>query len=360
MAGPQSPAAGLDLAGTLRDALPDAWGQRIAHATTTAGSDTDEVALADLMLASSSDRFGAIDFQASAIDYAPRTSTASLEMLAAAAAVFDDTGIPPTDATALRQGAALGGARPKAAYTDGFGTQWIAKFESASDRGPTIRAEAAALELARDVGITVPRSRIRMIGRTPVLLIKRFDRGPRGTRYQTTSMLSVLGLTEMNGRYATYPDFLDRLDGDAATELFTRIAFNIAIGNTDDHARNHAAHWDGHHLTLAPAYDLDPTARTTGHDANQAIAYSRTGTRTSSLASLVGACDDYGLSALDALGIAIDVATAVDAGWERAAKRAGMTDAETAEIRARSILRDAAVSGLPGFTDRGRDLPGGG
>jgi serine/threonine-protein kinase HipA len=40
--------------------------------------------------------------------------------------------------------------------------------------------------------------------------------------------------------------------------VFERIVFNIVIGNTDDHARNHAAFWDGTHLDLTPAYDLCP------------------------------------------------------------------------------------------------------
>ena len=39
---------------------------------------------------------------------------------------------------------------------------------------------------------------------------------------------------------------------DAGEELFRRVAFNIAISNTDDHLRNHAAFWDGRALALTP------------------------------------------------------------------------------------------------------------
>src|SRR3546814_2718620 len=45
-----------------------------------------------------------------------------------------------------------------------------------------------------------------------------------------------------------------------ARELFRRMAFNVLIGNTDDHGRNHsflmnrAGEW-----SLAPAFDLLPT-----------------------------------------------------------------------------------------------------
>jgi len=53
-------------------------------------------------------------------------------------------------------------------------------------------------------------------------------------------------------------------------ELFSRLAFNILCGNTDDHARNHAAFWDGKALTLTPAYDICPQGRT-GNEASQAM-----------------------------------------------------------------------------------------
>jgi serine/threonine-protein kinase HipA len=38
----------------------------------------------------------------------------------------------------------------------------------------------------------------------------------------------------------------------------------ILCGNTDDHARNHAAFWDGTTLMLTPAYDICPQGRA-GH-----------------------------------------------------------------------------------------------
>jgi hypothetical protein len=53
-------------------------------------------------------------------------------------------------------------------------------------------------------------------------------------------------------------------------ELFARMVFNVLVGNTDDHARNHAAYWDGEWLALTPAYDICPQART-GREANQAM-----------------------------------------------------------------------------------------
>jgi serine/threonine-protein kinase HipA len=46
--------------------------------------------------------------------------------------------------------------------------------------------------------------------------------------------------------------------------------FNVLCGNTDDHARNHAAFWSGKELSLTPAYDICPQNRT-GGEATQAM-----------------------------------------------------------------------------------------
>ena len=70
-------------------------------------------------------------------------------------------------------------------------------------------------------------------------------------------MVSALTILELHdadgiaGRYATYVDLAhqvrSRFTAPDATlrELFSRIVFNILVGNTDDHARNHSAFWDG-------------------------------------------------------------------------------------------------------------------
>ena len=77
-------------------------------------------------------------------------------------------------------------------------------------------------------------------------------------------------------RYASYQDLADIIrhrftnPNKTLRELFGRIVFNILCGNTDDHARNHAASWDGRTLTLTPAYDVCPQHRT-GIEASQAM-----------------------------------------------------------------------------------------
>ena len=45
-------------------------------------------------------------------------------------------------------------------------------------------------------------------------------------------------------------------------QLYRRVAFNIAIGNSDDHFRNHGFMLTSRGWTLAPAYDLNPSLNT--------------------------------------------------------------------------------------------------
>lgn len=100
-----------------------------------------------------------------------------------------------------------------------------------------------------------------------ILLVQRFDRAKaKGgwTRKAMVSALTMLGLTELQALYASYVDLAQIVRAgfvaprETLRELFARMVFNILVGNTDDHARNHAALWDGATLTLTPAYDICP------------------------------------------------------------------------------------------------------
>jgi serine/threonine-protein kinase HipA len=92
--------------------------------------------------------------------------------------------------------------------------------------------------------------------------------------------------------------------------LFRRIVFNVAVSNSDDHARNHAALWDGEHLRLSPAYDLCPGPRS-GQTAEQAMAFGRSGIRTSTFHAAISVAAEYGLSTSDARSVVDDVVSAI-------------------------------------------------
>lgn len=279
-----APLPGLIMPSSLRDAAPDAWGRRVILnrllGRQARDGDVERIDELTYMCESGSDRTGALDFQASASTYVARSSVGATldEMLGSAERV--EAGIPLTPELdrALHHGSSLGGARPKAFLTDGA-TKYVAKFGAAGDVQNVVQAEFVAMRLAAEVGLTVAPVRLVQARGRDVLLVERFDRVPvkdDWARRAMVSALTILELDEMMARYASYETLAEivrhRFADPAATlrELFGRLVFNILCGNTDDHARNHAAFWDGRRLTLTPAYDICPQPRA-GGEAGQAM-----------------------------------------------------------------------------------------
>ncbi len=135
------------------------------------------------------------------------------------------------------------------------------------------------MKLADLVGIDVAPAKLETAANKDVILIERFDRGKvkQGwTRKSMVSALTLFGLDDMMARYASYETLAEIIryrftePKDTLQELFSRLIFNILYGNTDDHARNHAAFWNGKELTLTPAYDICPQNRA-GNETSQAM-----------------------------------------------------------------------------------------
>ena len=341
--GAQQPLDGLAVAACLKDATPDSWGERVIG--NRLGSGDRELSIETYMLDSGSNRLGAIDFQESAEEYRPRLDTASLdELYDAAEKVLAGEPLNPAIGDALMNGTAIGGAHPKVLISDDSGAEYIAKLSVSTDVHPVIRAEAVAIELARRCGIDVPNARvIQSMGRD-VLLIERFDRLPGGRRRHVVSGLTMLGFDALLGaRYGSYPEMLDvlrelgRAPQDVGRRFFERVVFNIAVGNNDDHARNHGAFWDGQTLELTPAFDLTPQVRSTDTSA-QAMAIGRDGSRASQFSVCVAAAADYGLSRPEAREIIDRTVSTVEDHWVAAADAAGLSEVDRNALWKRSIL----------------------
>lgn len=343
----------MSIASVLRDAGPDSWGQRVilerllgARGIDAEPADLDQITY---FVESGSNRIGGLDFQTSADVYEPRGSSATLDELHDAADALQE-GRPLSDelSAALVRGTSIGGAQPKA-LIDVDGVSHIAKFSSTPQTHPMVNAEALALEFARRAGIDTTASfLIRSLDRD-VLMIQRFDRPPGGGRRLMVSGLTMLGLDEMEGRWATYPDLLDVLrrdgiDADVGRRLFERIVFNVAVGNNDDHARNHAAFWDGQSLDLTPAYDLCPQPRS-GETSYQAMAFDRDGTRDSSFAACLRAAPVYGLTTAQAREIIDGQIDVIERDWTEVADLARLTAAQRNFLWHRQILNPYARYG---------------
>jgi serine/threonine-protein kinase HipA len=359
------PPPGLVVASCIRDAGPDSWGQRVIlarhlhHLNTS--TDTGDLPLLTYLLESGSDRIGALDFQISPTQYEPRAhSQATLdELLTAADRLQDGQPLSPELAMALLRGTSIGGARPKALLhdTDAKGTPraLIAKFSTTTDIYSVVKAEAVAMDLARRVGLTVAHTEFVRVHGRDVLLVERFDRpgttgsvsGVLGERRIIVSALTLLGLDERFGHYATYPALADVIrmrfaDPDATLrELFARIVFNICVSNTDDHARNHSAFWNGSDLQLTPAYDISPQART-GDTANQAMAIDSKGRKASRFSICLAAAETYHLTRAQAQDIIDRQWTIINEEWSDVADKAHLTSLERSAMWGRLILNPAA------------------
>lgn len=297
-----------EVAGCIADAGPDAWGRRVIlnRRVGSQAIDVSELDLLNYLLESGSDRIGALDFQASATKYVARSagSATLTELVESAEGVEQGIPLSPALDEALLHGSSIGGARPKALLEEGS-RRLIAKFSSTTDPYPVVKGEFIAMELAQRAGLRVASTELTRAHDKDVLLIERFDRTPSGTRRIMVSALTILGLDELGAGYASYADLAQAIRArftdprDTLRELFSRITFNILVGNNDDHARNHAAFWDGNALTLTPAYDICPQPRA-GGEAAQIMAIGEDGYRMSQVAGCVARASTYLLSAADA------------------------------------------------------------
>ncbi len=348
--------SGLRMPGCIRDASPDAWGRRVIInkklGPKADGTDTDELDELTYLLESGSDRIGALDFQQSPTEYVPRSATnATLQELVQSADRVEQ-GIPLTPELdqGLLQGSSIGGARPKALIED-RGVKFVAKFSSSSDVYNVIKAEFIAMRLAALAGLDVAPVELASAAGKDVLLVRRFDRNysEKGwTRKLMVSALTLLGLDEMMARYASYEVLAEiirhRFSDPKQTlrELFKRLVFNVLCGNTDDHARNHAAFWDGKELSLTPAYDICPQGRT-GNEASQAMLISGND-NSSRLVTCLESAHNFLLSRADAAALINDLQAAIEEHWNTVCAEAQLGEVDKRLLRGRQFLNPWSIS----------------
>lgn len=342
--------SGLNIPGPIRDGAPDAWGRRVLinKKYGTKGPDIDPGSLSELtyLLESGSDRIGALDFQTSPTEYVPRgMENISLEALIMAADLVEKgIPLPPDLDLALYHGSAIGGARPKALIED-TDKKYIAKFSSSSDTYSVIKAEFIAMKLADICKLDVAKVKQIKAVHKDVLLVERFDRVLSENAWQRKLMisaLSLLALDENFARYASYQDLTEIIRKDFTApqktlkELFSRLVFNILVGNTDDHARNHAAFWNGKTLALTPAYDICPQMRS-GNIANQAMII-KNENRASQLNSCLDAVDIFMLSRTEAIEIIETLLLQIVNNWNSVCDEAEVTPVDKNLFSERQFL----------------------
>tara|TARA_B100001094_G_C17635061_1_gene532308 strand:- start:109 stop:579 length:471 start_codon:yes stop_codon:yes gene_type:complete len=126
-------------------------------------------------------------------------------------------------------------------------------------------------------------------------------------------------------------------------ELYSRMVFNILCGNTDDHARNHAAFWNGQDLDLTPAYDICPQERV-GGEASQAMLIS--GIRNlSKLSYCLEAAHHFLLDKNSGREIIESLKAVIETNWAEVCEKAEVNEIERKLMWRRQFLNPFAFEG---------------
>jgi serine/threonine-protein kinase HipA len=285
--------------GAIFDAAPDAWGRRVAQARLP--MDQQHMMYRGAMLRGA-DGIGALlmtpdehktqeDLQAIVnISLAERPAVSQIASAAAAARQLETTGEVQAGLEGMLAGSwTIGGARPKAILRDDRegaipGSSLIAKFSTSGDNLERVRMEYATMRMAKAVGLAVPKHELLQVqtdfGLEPTLLIERFDRdydfdqiAPKRRHYLSAiSLVSATPQTKfLDSRFDVATFSWSRLlevsarvskkPSAAKVEMFARLCFNAAIGNTDDHLKNFGflkVDNDPVHYEIAPVFDVSP------------------------------------------------------------------------------------------------------
>lgn len=258
-------------AGSVDDARPDRWGERVIRFI----DKPSRLSLLEYLYFAGDDRFGALGVSTSAEQYLPRR-LGPLPTLKEADQIHElvrkiqgNEPIPPALKRLISPGATMGGARPKALLEIG-GEQWVVKF-SDGEPADTPLIEHATMTLARRAGIrSAPTMAVRLtVGHA--VAIRRFDRDGGARRHCLSASVALRAAGEQFG----YPELAQLLRRRGVSggeqyvadmrELFRRMVFNILMDNTDDHEKNHALIvTEALQYGLAPAYDVLPSGQALG------------------------------------------------------------------------------------------------
>ncbi len=270
--------------GVFLDSMPDSWGRTLMQRieplkAKEEGREPKTLHDIDYLLGVYDEsRMGALRFKldpagpflevASTTTIPPWTSLGELQKaVKAAESDENDENIREWILMLIAPGTSLGGARPKANFTDRSNELWIAKFPSRNDTTDKAAWEFLAYRMAVKTGIIMANSQISQIsGNHNTFLTKRFDRFKR-ERIHFASAMTMTGKTEENKRdtRASYLEIAEFIKFSGASnkedlhQLWKRIIYNISISNSDDHLRNHGFLLTNAGWRLSPAFDINPS-----------------------------------------------------------------------------------------------------
>lgn len=236
-------------------------------------------------------------------------------------------------AVLVAPGASLGGARPKANFTQADGSLWIAKFPARDDVMDVAAWEMLAHRLAVGAGIEMPEAKLlRLSEEHRTFVTQRFDR-MGGHRVHYASAMTMLKQSDSD--QASYLDIAHAILVNGTNglikrdlaQLFRRAVFNALISNRDDHLRNHGFILTQAGWRLSPAFDLNPTIDKAEHVLSLDFNENRLGPE-----CVMATAEYYDLSLDQAAGIQEEVLQAIRQ-WETIAKTLRIPRAEIELMR---------------------------
>ena len=331
---------GNDIFGCFSDALPDRWGRTLLKRREQIQASEEKRAVRNLssfdylMGIDDFSRMGGFRLKrelagdfinvSPSLKIPPLTELRQLVLASQEVEKSEENDVLPEKkwiAQLIQPGTSLGGARPKAGVLDDSGNLCIAKFPSRKDDNDTGLWEHFSHLLARKAGIYAAQTKVLGgLGKYHTLLSKRFDRTDEGKRIHFASSMSLIGLRDGDNAqggygYLNIVDFILQSCCDVEKnlqELYRRVAFNICIGNSDDHFRNHGFLLTPRGWTLSPAYDMNPTL-----NEYQSLLINESSNK-ADIRTLLESCESYMIKKEVAENIIRQVQAAV-AGWENLA-----------------------------------------
>lgn len=328
---------GQDVFGCFSDALPDRWGRTMLKRREQILASEEKRAVRSLssfdylMGIDDFSRMGGFRFKkelegefinvSASLKIPPLTELKDLLHASREIEKSEEANVLPEKkwiAQLIQPGSSLGGARPKASVLDEKGNLCIAKFPSRKDDYDAGLWEHFSHLLAQKAGIEVAQTKVLGgLGKYHTFLSRRFDRKDEAKRVHFASSMSLLGLKDGDNAQGGY-GYLDMVDFILQgccdvelnlQELYRRVAFNMCIGNSDDHFRNHGFLLTQKGWTLSPAYDMNPTL-----NEYQSLLVNESSNK-ADISVLLDSCESYLIKKEIAANIIQEVQTAVS-GWE--------------------------------------------
>ena len=347
--GPQYTQPGRDIFGCFGDALPDRWGRLLLNRREQILASEEKRPIRKLssfdylMGIDDFSRMGGLRFKETkgggfincneTLRIPPLTDIRALVAASMEIEKSEELNRLPEKKWLLQlvhPGSSLGGARPKAGVLDNSGHFYVAKFPSRNDDYDVGLWEHHSHLLAKAAGVVAAETSVMETGaKHHALLSKRFDRTADGRRKHFASAMTLLGLTDgsdakTGNGYLDIVDFILQSCCDVESnlcQLYRRVAFNIAIGTSDDHFRNHGFLLTPRGWTLAPAYDMNPTL----NDPQALLINSST--NRADLEVLLTSSEEYMIGRDEAQRIIEEVKIGVSR-WKSLAKRLGFAKRE--------------------------------